>query len=103
MPVLYVGAFIIGAGEAFFDTNAQSILPALVGRDRLVTANGRLFAAETVMNSFVGPPVGGLLSRSPCRLRSAGAAAGFAVAASACSCSPAAFGRTGPSRAAGCW
>ena len=81
MPVLYVGAFIIGAGEAFFDTNAQSILPALVGRDRLVTANGRLFAAETVMNSFVGPPVGGLLVAIAVPLALAGAAAGFAVAA----------------------
>ena len=30
MPILYAAAFIIGAGEAFFDTNAQSILPAMV-------------------------------------------------------------------------
>ncbi len=81
MPVLYVGAFIIGAGEAFFDTNAQSILPALVGRDRLVTANGRLFAAETIMNSFVGPPVGGLLVAIAVPLALAGAAAGYALAA----------------------
>jgi MFS family permease len=81
LPVLYVAAFIIGAGEAFFDTNAQSILPALVGRDRLVAANGRLFAAETVMNSFVGPPVGGLLVAIAVPLALAGAAAGFALAA----------------------
>ena len=81
LPVLYVAAFIIGAGEAFFDTNAQSILPAVVGRDRLVTANGRLFAAETIMNSFVGPPVGGLLVAIAVPLALAGAAAGYALAA----------------------
>jgi MFS family permease len=81
LPVLYVAAFIIGSGETFFDTNAQSILPAIVGRDRLVTANGRLFAAETIMNSFVGPPVGGLLVAIAVPLALAGAAAGFAIAA----------------------
>ena len=81
LPVLYVAAFIIGAGEAFFDTNAQSILPAVVGRDRLVTANGRLFAAETIMNSFVGPPLGGLLVAIAVPLALSGAAAGYALAA----------------------
>jgi MFS family permease len=81
LPVLYVAAFVIGSGEAFFDTNAQSILPAVVGRDRLVTANGRLFAAETLMNSFVGPPVGGLLVAIAVPLALSGAAAGYALAA----------------------
>ena len=81
LPVLYVAAFIIGTGETFFDTNAQSILPAIVGRERLVTANGRLFAAETVMNSFVGPPVGGVLVAVAVPMALAGAAAGYALAA----------------------
>ncbi|HYI65766.1 MAG TPA: MFS transporter [Candidatus Limnocylindrales bacterium] len=81
LPVLYIAAFVIGSGEAFFDTNAQSILPAVAGRDRLVTANGRLFAAETIMNSFVGPPVGGLLVAIAVPLALAGAAAGYALAA----------------------
>lgn len=81
LPVLYVAAFLIGSGEAFFDTNAQSILPAIVGRDRLVTANARLFAAETVMNSFVGPPLGGLLIAIAVPLALAGATAGFGIAA----------------------
>ena len=81
LPVIYVAAFIIGSGETFFDTNAQSILPAIVGRDRLVTANGRLFAAEMVMNSFVGPPVGGLLLAIAVPLALAGAAVGYGIAA----------------------
>jgi MFS family permease len=80
MPILYVAAFAIGTGEAFFDTNAQSILPDVVGRDRLVTANGRLFAAETVMNTFVGPPLGGLLIALSVPLALGGATVGFALA-----------------------
>ena len=103
MPVLYVGAFIIGAGEAFFDTNAQSILPALVGRDRLVTANGRLFAAETVMNSFVGPPLGGLLVAIAVPLALAGAAAGFALAAIGLLLLSGSFRAQRSGRAAGWW
>lgn len=81
MPALYVAAFVIGTGEAFFDTNAQSITPQLVGRDRLVAANGRLFAAETVMNSFVGPPLGGFLIALSLPIALAGGTAGYAVAA----------------------
>jgi MFS family permease len=81
LPVLYVAAFVIGSGEAFFDTNAQSILPAIVGRERLVTANGRLFAAETIMNSFVGPPLGGVLVALAIPFALGGATVGYVVAA----------------------
>jgi MFS family permease len=81
MPALYVSAFVIGSGEAFFDTNAQSITPQLVGRERLVAANGRLFAAETVMNSFVGPPLGGLLIALSLPVALGGGVAGYAIAA----------------------
>ena len=81
LPALYVAAFAIGSGEAFFDTNAQSILPAVAGRDRLVTANGRLFSAEMIMNSFVGPPVGGILVAIAVPVALSGAAIGYALAA----------------------
>jgi MFS family permease len=81
IPILYVAAFLIGTGEAFFDTNAQAIIPALVGRERLVTANGRLYAAEMLMNSFVGPPVGGLLIAISVPLALTASAIGFATAA----------------------
>src|SRR5687768_1782790 len=81
MPIIYAAAFTIGDGEAFFDTNAQSILPAIVGKDRLVIANGRLFAAESVMNQFVGPPVGGLLIALSVPLALGAGAVGYALAA----------------------
>ena len=81
LAVLYVAAFLIGVGEAFFDTNAQAITPAVVGRERLVQANGRLFAAEMVMNAFVGPPLGGLLVALSVPLALASGAAGYGLAA----------------------
>jgi MFS family permease len=81
IPLLYGAAFVWGAAETFFDTNAQSIVPDLVGRDRLVAANGRLYAAETMMNSFVGPPVGGLLIAVSAPLALAGSTAAYVVAA----------------------
>jgi MFS family permease len=80
MPALYIAALLIGAGEAFFDTNAQAILPAVVGRDRLVQANGRLFAAETVMNTFLGPPLGGFLVAISVPLTLSGTTFGFLLA-----------------------
>jgi len=61
LPVLYVAAFVLGVGETMFDTAAQSIMPSVVGREQLATANGRLYGVELVMNQFVGPPLGGIL------------------------------------------
>lgn len=61
MPVMYFAAALIGVAEVFRDTAAQTVLPRLVGRDVLPAANGRLYATETAANSFVGPPLGGML------------------------------------------
>ena len=69
LPMLYAVAVLLGVAETLFDTSAQSLLPAVVDRKDLTRANSRLFAVELVANTFVGPPLGGLL-----------AAAGLAVA-----------------------
>jgi MFS family permease len=62
LPLLYAVAVLVGFAETLFDTSAQSLLPALVSRDDLTRANSRLFAVELVANTFVGPPLGGLLA-----------------------------------------
>jgi MFS family permease len=62
LPILYAVAVLLGVAETLFDTSAQSLLPALVARDNLTVANSRLFAVELVANTFVGPPLGGLLA-----------------------------------------
>jgi predicted MFS family arabinose efflux permease len=59
--LLYVVAFCLGTAETLFDNAAQAIMPNLVERDQLETANGRQYSAELVSNAFVGPPLGSLL------------------------------------------
>jgi MFS family permease len=60
--LLYVVAFVLGCFETMFDTAASSMLPNVVGKDRVVAANSRLNAVELTMNQFVGPPIGGFLA-----------------------------------------
>ena len=69
LALLYAVALLLGLAETMFDTSAQSLLPAIVARGDLTRANSRLYAVELVANTFIGPPLGGLL-----------AAAGLAIA-----------------------
>ena len=59
--LLYVVAFLLGIGEALYDNAAQSLVPRVVARNRLESANGALVTAERVGEDLVGPAVGGLL------------------------------------------
>ncbi|HEX6222663.1 MAG TPA: MFS transporter, partial [Acidimicrobiia bacterium] len=78
---IYVVVFLVAGGETFVDTSAQAMLPTLVAKDRLDTANGRLFSTMTMANQFVGPPLGGLLFGIAAVLPVAADAASFAAAA----------------------
>jgi MFS family permease len=81
LVVLYLVAFILGTGETLFDTSAQSLITALVSKDDLPRANSRLYAAETVLNLFIGPPVGGLLAGIAIALAFTGSALAYLFAA----------------------
>jgi len=59
--VLLFSALFMGMAEVLRDNSAQTFLPALVKPENLERANGNLWGAEMVMNSFVGPPLGSLL------------------------------------------
>lgn len=61
LGLLYGSALAIGFAEVLRDNAAQTIMPRLVDSELLETANGRLWGAEMVANSFVGPPLGGWL------------------------------------------
>ncbi|MFE9017930.1 MFS transporter [Streptomyces sp. NPDC007808] len=61
LVLLYVLAFVLGIAETLADTAAPAILPRLVQERHLERANGRLSAAQIVLNETVGPPVAGLL------------------------------------------
>ena len=75
--LVYVIAFVLGCLETMFDTAASSMLPTVVGADRVMTANSRLFAVETAMNQFVGPPIGGFLAAIAISAAFGTAAAGY--------------------------
>lgn len=61
LALVYASAFLIGSAEVLRDNAAQTILPRLVPASLLERANGRIWGAEMVANSFVGPPLGGWL------------------------------------------
>ncbi|MDX1691563.1 MAG: MFS transporter [Acidimicrobiia bacterium] len=59
--VLLVSALALGFAEVLRDNAAQTFLPAIVETKHLEKANGNLWGAEMVMNSFAGPPLGSVL------------------------------------------
>ena len=61
LPLLYAVFFVLGTAETLFDNASQAILPAVVDRENLEKANGRLFGGQLVANEFAGPPLGGVL------------------------------------------
>jgi MFS family permease len=60
LSLLIVVAFLAGTLTVFFDITAQSYLPEVVGRERLVDANAK-FAVSSAGAHIAGPGIGGLL------------------------------------------
>jgi MFS family permease len=58
---LLVATVLLGMAEVLRDNAAQTFLPNIVHADQLEKANGRMWGAEAVMNTFVGPPLGSVL------------------------------------------
>jgi MFS family permease len=54
-------AFLFGMAEVLRDNSAQTIMPSVVEKENLEKANGRMWSAESLTNSFIGPPLGSLL------------------------------------------
>ena len=81
LAVLYVSGFLFGTAEVFADNAGQTLMPSVVEADQLEKANGRLWGFEGVANSFVGPPLGGLLIAASFSLPFFVDAASFALAA----------------------
>jgi MFS family permease len=59
--LLCAAALVLGTAQTVFDNAGQSVLPQIVSRQQLQRANAVQYAGQTVTESFVGPPVGGLL------------------------------------------
>ncbi|WP_078868351.1 MFS transporter [Streptomyces sp. NRRL F-5727] len=61
VALLYAAVFVAGCAETIVDNAALAIPPRLLPRAELERANGRLFATQSVINTFVGPPAGAAL------------------------------------------
>ena len=83
LPLLYVVFFALGTAETLFDNAAVSILPAVVPREQLARANGRLLGVQMVANELVAPPLGGLLFATAAAVPFLLDAGSFAAAAAA--------------------
>ena len=58
---LVMTAFLFGLAEVLRDNSAQTLMPSVVQSENLEKANGRMWSAEALTNSFIGPPLGSLL------------------------------------------
>jgi MFS family permease len=81
LAVLYAAVFALGVSETFVDNASLAVLPAVVRRDDLDAANGRIFATQSVMNQLVGPPLGSWLFAVAIAIPFGGAAIAFTSAA----------------------
>lgn len=52
---------LLGTAEVVRDNAAQTVLPSIVAKADLETANGQMWSIEEIMGSFVGPPLAGVL------------------------------------------
>ena len=57
----YGSAPLFGLAEVLRDNTAQTMMPAVVADKHLEKANGRMWSAESLTNSFIGPPLGSLI------------------------------------------
>jgi MFS family permease len=57
---LVSAVLLVGTAQCFFDSAAQAMIPAVVGRDKeaLTHTNGRFWALDTMGRSLIGPPLG---------------------------------------------
>ena len=74
-------AFLLGTAEVVRDNAAQTVLPSIVAPGDLERTNGQMWSAESVLNTFVGPPLAGFLIALAVPLPFAVDAVSFALAA----------------------
>lgn len=74
-------AFLVGTCETVSDTTSGALVPSVVNRDQLEQANARIYSVETIMNKFIGGPLGGYLLAISLLLPAVGSAVSFLAAA----------------------
>jgi len=59
--LLYACVLAFGLGETVFDNATTTVVPALVTREQLDRANGRMQSAEITIQNFIATPIAGFL------------------------------------------
>lgn len=54
-------SFLFGCAEVLRDNTVQTFMPSVVKEEHLEKANGQMWSAESLTNSFIGPPLGSFL------------------------------------------
>ena len=80
VALLYVAVFLAGCAETMVDNAALAVPPRLLPRAKLERANGRLFATQSLVHTFVGPPAGAALFALAASAAFFAGAAAFALA-----------------------
>jgi MFS family permease len=59
--LLFLFIFAAGICEVFADTASQTVLPSVVEKEKLEVANSRMEMTMTVIQNFIGAPIGALI------------------------------------------
>ena len=59
--ILILTSLIMGFASVLADTTSQSVMPFVVEKEQLQTANGRMWSAISASEQFIGPPIGSFL------------------------------------------
>jgi MFS family permease len=59
--MVIVATLLLGMAEVLRDNAGQTFVPSIVAPENLERANGRMWSAEGLANTFAGPPLGSLL------------------------------------------
>ena len=63
--LLLVATLLLGTAEVLRDNCGQTFMPSIVENEQLEKANGRMWSAEIIANTFIGPPLGSICCCSP--------------------------------------
>jgi len=78
---LLLATFLIGTADVFNDTALQSLIPTILPKDKLERGNSRFQLSDTVLQQFIGLPIGAALFVVAAAIPFGLNALGFVVAA----------------------
>jgi len=61
LGMMMVASFLLGSAEVLGNNSSQTFMPEVVQGEMLAKANGQMWSAEYLTNSFIGPALGSLL------------------------------------------